>query len=55
MNDVLEADAGFAVDTNRVVLLSSAGVLEEMPLMSKTAVAERLVHYVAKALGRNGK
>ncbi len=55
VNDVLEADAGFAVDTNRVVLLSSAGVLEEMPLMSKTAVAERLVHYVAKALGRNGK
>lgn len=55
VNDVLEADAGFAVDTNRVVLLSSAGVLEEMPLMSKTAVAERLVHHVANALGRNGK
>lgn len=55
VNDVLESDAGFAVDTNRVVLLSSAGVLEEMPLMSKTAVAERLVHHVANALGRNGK
>jgi phosphopantothenoylcysteine decarboxylase / phosphopantothenate---cysteine ligase len=54
VNDVLESDAGFAVDTNRVVLLSSAGVLEEMPLMSKTAVAERLVHHVANALGRNG-
>jgi len=52
VNDVLAEGAGFAVDTNRVVLLSSAGVVEEMPLLSKTAVAERLVHHVAKALGR---
>ncbi len=52
VNDVLEPDAGFGVDTNRVVLLSSAGVVEEMPLLSKTAVAERLVHHVARALGR---
>jgi len=52
VNDVLEPDAGFGVDTNRVVLLSSAGVVEEMPLLSKTAVAERLVYHVAKALGR---
>ncbi len=50
VNDVLEPDAGFGVPTNRVVLLSSAGVVEKMPLQSKTAVAERLVHYVAKAL-----
>ena len=53
VNDVLADGAGFGVDTNRVVLLSSAGVLEEMPLMSKTAVAERLVHHVVNALGRN--
>jgi phosphopantothenoylcysteine decarboxylase/phosphopantothenate--cysteine ligase len=52
VNDVLADGAGFAVDTNRVLLLSSAGVLEEMPLMSKTAVAERLVHHVANALGK---
>lgn len=50
VNDVLADGAGFAVDTNRVLLLSSAGVVEEMPLMSKTAVAERLVHHVARAL-----
>ncbi|MBE2220189.1 MAG: bifunctional phosphopantothenoylcysteine decarboxylase/phosphopantothenate--cysteine ligase CoaBC [Anaerolineae bacterium] len=53
VNDVLADGAGFGVDTNRVVLLSSAGVLEEMPLLSKTAVAERLVHHVANALGKN--
>jgi phosphopantothenoylcysteine decarboxylase/phosphopantothenate--cysteine ligase len=50
VNDVLEDGAGFGVDTNRVVLLSSAGVVEEMPLMSKTAVAERLVAHVARTL-----
>ena len=50
VNDVMAEGAGFAVDTNRVVLLSSAGVVEEMPLQSKTAVAERLVHHVAAAL-----
>ncbi len=53
VNDVLEDDAGFEVDTNRVLLLSSAGVVEEMPLMSKTAVAERLVYYVTRTL--NGR
>jgi phosphopantothenoylcysteine decarboxylase/phosphopantothenate--cysteine ligase len=53
VNDVLAEGAGFEVDTNRIVLLSSAGVVEEMPLMSKVAVAERLVAHVAKTL--NGK
>ena len=48
---MLAEGAGFAVDTNRVLLLSSAGVVEEMPLLSKTAVAERLVYHVARALG----
>lgn len=53
VNDVLAADAGFAVDTNRIILLSSAGVVEEMPLLSKTAVAERLVAHVTKSLKGN--
>lgn len=50
VNDVTAAGAGFAVDTNRVLLLGLTGVVEEMPLQSKTAVAERLVHHVAEAL-----
>jgi phosphopantothenoylcysteine decarboxylase/phosphopantothenate--cysteine ligase len=44
--------AGFAVETNRVLLLGSAGVIEEMPLQSKSAVAERLIHHVAEALNQ---
>jgi phosphopantothenoylcysteine decarboxylase/phosphopantothenate--cysteine ligase len=51
INDVTAAGAGFAVDTNRVLLLGLTGVVEELPLQSKTAVAERLVHHVAEALG----
>lgn len=51
VNDVTAEGAGFGVDTNRVVLLSSAGVVEEMPLQSKTAVAERLISHVTGALG----
>jgi phosphopantothenoylcysteine decarboxylase/phosphopantothenate--cysteine ligase len=50
VNDVLEEGAGFAVDTNHVLLISASGIEEEMPLQSKTAVAERLVTHVAEAL-----
>ncbi len=53
VNDVLAEGVGFEHDTNRVLLLSSAGVVEEIPLQSKTAVAERLVHHVAKTLNGN--
>jgi len=50
VNDVTAAGAGFAVDTNRVVLLGAGGIVEEMPLQSKTAVAERLIARVAELL-----
>lgn len=50
INDVTAPGAGFAVDTNRILLLGVEGVVEEMPLQSKTAVAERLVYHVAKTL-----
>ncbi len=39
-NDVSRQDAGFGVDTNAVTLLSKDEDLEELPLMSKIAVAE---------------
>jgi phosphopantothenoylcysteine decarboxylase/phosphopantothenate--cysteine ligase len=49
-NDVSAADAGFAVDTNRVMLLGADGASEILPLMSKADVAERLIERVVKAL-----
>ena len=50
VNDVMAEGAGFAVETNRVVLLGRDGVVEEMPLQSKAAVADRLIGHVADAL-----
>ncbi len=41
-NDVSAADAGFAVDTNRVTLLTKDGTATELPLMSKDEVAEAI-------------
>lgn len=41
-NDVGAADAGFAVDTNRITLLLADGGVEELPLMSKQEVAHEL-------------
>ena len=49
-NDVSATDAGFAVDTNRVILLDAWGNSEPLPLMSKTAVAERVLDRVIKLL-----
>jgi phosphopantothenoylcysteine decarboxylase/phosphopantothenate--cysteine ligase len=49
-NDVSATDAGFAVDTNRVVLLVKDGTVKELPLMSKYDVAEAIFDTVL-ALG----
>ena len=50
VNDVLADGAGFAVDTNRITLIDAHGTSEELPLQSKTAVAEHLVQRVAAKL-----
>jgi phosphopantothenoylcysteine decarboxylase/phosphopantothenate--cysteine ligase len=49
-NDITAQDAGFAVETNRVVLLDRQGGLERLPLMSKAAVAEIVLARVAALL-----
>ncbi len=49
-NDISAPDAGFEVDTNRVILLDAWGDSEPLPLMSKTAVAERVIDRVVKLL-----
>jgi phosphopantothenoylcysteine decarboxylase/phosphopantothenate--cysteine ligase len=52
-NDVSAADSGFGVDTNRVILLDSWGDAEPLPLLSKTAVAERVIDRVLKLLDQH--
>jgi phosphopantothenoylcysteine decarboxylase/phosphopantothenate--cysteine ligase len=52
INDVSASDAGFAVDTNRVILLGADGLEIEMPLQSKTAVAHQILAQVVDKLAR---
>ena len=49
-NDATEAGSGFDVSTNRVTLLSRDADPEELPLMSKEAVAEELIERVLRLL-----
>lgn len=49
-NDPTEEGAGFAVETNRVVLLSRDGDEETLPLLSKDEVAERILDRIAERL-----
>jgi phosphopantothenoylcysteine decarboxylase / phosphopantothenate---cysteine ligase len=49
-NDVSEPGSGFGTDTNRVVLLERSGGREELPLLSKREVADRILDRVARAL-----
>jgi len=47
-NDVTQSDAGFAVDTNRVTLLSSAEPLTALPLLSKLDVGREIVSWLER-------
>lgn len=47
-NDVSQADAGFEVDTNRVVLVTRDEPPRFLPLMSKVAVAEKIIEWLEK-------
>jgi phosphopantothenoylcysteine decarboxylase/phosphopantothenate--cysteine ligase len=49
-NDVTARDAGFAVATNRVVILDRRGGVEELPMMTKAAVAEIILDQVVSLL-----
>ena len=49
-NDVSEAGSGFGSDTNRVTILAADGPAQELPLLSKRAVADLLLDRIAGAL-----
>ena len=50
-NDVSAADAGFEVDTNRAVLLTTGGAVDETPLLSKDQLASIVLDRVVELLG----
>jgi phosphopantothenoylcysteine decarboxylase/phosphopantothenate--cysteine ligase len=49
-NDVSEPGSGFGTDTNRVTIFAANGSHEDLPLQSKRAVADLLLHRVARLL-----
>jgi phosphopantothenoylcysteine decarboxylase/phosphopantothenate--cysteine ligase len=49
-NDVSAPDAGFEVDTNRAILLDARGGVEEIPLLSKLALADVILDRIRTAL-----
>ncbi len=53
-NDITAHDAGFAAKDNRVVILGPGGSAEQLPLMSKAAVAEVVLERVVALLAAGG-
>lgn len=49
-NDISSKDAGFGLDTNRVILLYPNGKQEPLPLMTKTEVADTIIERLATLL-----
>jgi len=49
-NDITARDAGFAAEANRVAILGQEGEVEQLPLMSKAAVAEAVLERVVALL-----
>jgi len=50
-NAIRARDAGFGVDTNRVSLLHADGRREDLPLMTKAEVSERIMLLIVALLG----
>jgi phosphopantothenoylcysteine decarboxylase/phosphopantothenate--cysteine ligase len=51
-NDITAADSGFGVDTNKVILIDRKGKVEELPLMTKREVADRILDGVVGMLAK---
>jgi phosphopantothenoylcysteine decarboxylase/phosphopantothenate--cysteine ligase len=54
-NDVTRSDAGFDVDTNLVKIIDRQGGIEDLPLMSKDDVADRILDRIKDLWGRRGE
>jgi phosphopantothenoylcysteine decarboxylase/phosphopantothenate--cysteine ligase len=53
-NDVTEPGSGFGTETNRVAFIDPYGVVEELPLLAKTEVAERLLDRIGASTAEPG-
>ena len=51
-NDITSAESGFGVDTNKVTFIDRDGKVEELPLLTKREVADRILDKVVGMLGK---
>ena len=49
-NDITEPQAGFSVDTNKVLLMFADGSVEQLPLLQKSEVSEKVIQHLASWL-----
>ena len=49
-NDISDPEAGFGVDTNKVLLMYSDGSTEQLPKMEKSEVAEKVIQHLGSWL-----
>jgi phosphopantothenoylcysteine decarboxylase/phosphopantothenate--cysteine ligase len=49
-NDITAKDSGFGADTNKVTIIDKGGKIEELPLMSKREVADKILDRVVGLL-----
>lgn len=49
-NDITASDGGFGSDNNRVTILDRSGEVDELPLLSKREVADRILDRLVRAL-----
>jgi phosphopantothenoylcysteine decarboxylase/phosphopantothenate--cysteine ligase len=54
-NDVTSEGSGFGADTSKVTLINKGGKQEDLPLMTKREVADKILDRVGKLLGKKGK
>jgi phosphopantothenoylcysteine decarboxylase/phosphopantothenate--cysteine ligase len=54
-NDITSTDSGFAVDTNKVIIIDRSGKIENLPLLSKREVAEKILERVIRLVKKAGK
>ena len=53
LNNPLEPGAGFRSDTNIVTIIDNSGSIEQLPLMSKSHVAAKIMDTIIKKIAKN--
>ncbi len=51
-NDITDKDSGFGTDTNKVTIIDKSGKVEDLPLLSKREVADRVLDRVVGILDK---